>query len=498
MLVYAYIRVSTEEQAEKGNSLSEQRERLTAFCKVMDWDDPIWYVDDGYSAKDTRRPEINRLLEDVKNSNKEGVIVTTKLDRLSRNLYDILSLSRFFEKYKCKYVSATESFDTSTAAGRLTLQVLGMVAEFERERNSERVRDNMVSLAAKLEDFKAISRPCFGYDIIEGLYVPNLEEKMIVQKMADQAEAGIGPRNIAKWLNKEAKVFTKEGNLWHGKVVRELLLRETLIGDFVYNKTFRVGSKVYKRPEEEWTRIPNHHEPILDREQQAKIRIIFDGRKTVGRHVSDDTYLLSGLVRCSHCNSKMNGKLNRSFSKKLNQENLRYTYTCDGYIKKGICFHHHVSRDELENLVIQRIHEVANSAPGTIQISVAKPKTATLEKETISAKLEKLDRKLQKQIEAYEDELISREDLKKAKQRVEDERKRLLEALKEIEEGYSSSDHVKVQENAKQCLSDISPMDRFKTKQAIRQVIDHIEIKNGEAVKIVWALSKSNLSLVVS
>lgn len=63
--VAAYIRVSTDEQADKGNSLNEQQERLKAYCVAMGWSEPTFYIDDGYSAKDLRRPAIKKLLDDV-------------------------------------------------------------------------------------------------------------------------------------------------------------------------------------------------------------------------------------------------------------------------------------------------------------------------------------------------------------------------------------------------------------------------------------------------
>ncbi len=487
MKVFAYVRVSTEEQAEKGNSLNEQQERLTAYCKVMDWEDPVWYIDDGYSAKDTRRPKMTMMLDDVKHTPGAGVVITTKLDRLSRNLFDILSLSNYFDKHNFSYVSATESFDTSTAAGRLTLQVLGMVAEFERERNSERVRDNMLSMARKIMSDKTITRPCFGYDVINGVMTINLEEAIVLRKMADMADTGAGARAIAKWLNNEEKSLTKDGNEWHEKIVRELLQRETLIGNFVYNKTYKKGSRVIKRPEEEWIIVENHHDPILDHEQFKRIKKMFEGRKSIGRHISEDRYLLSGLVKCGHCGASMNGKVDRNYSKRLGRENIHYRYICDGYLKRANCFHHVVNRDALEGLIIKRIHEAADCAPGKLQLVVASPKKDTLERESIMTKLNKLDQKLQKQLEAYEDELISKGDLRKAKERVENDRQRLTEALKAIDEGIDHYEQRKVQEGIQKRLADISSMDRLKAKHAIREVIHKIEIKNGDNIQIEWS-----------
>ncbi|WFR64167.1 recombinase family protein [Paenibacillus amylolyticus] len=361
MRVFGYLRVSTDEQAEKGHSLNEQQERMSAYCRAMGWDDPIFFIEDGYSAKNLNRPKLTEMLQAVKEGSEPGIILTTKLDRLSRKLVDILNLNEYFNKQGFNYVSATEGFDTSTPAGRLVLQMLGMVAEFERERISERVRDNMTSLVRNTK--KVVSRPCFGYDVIDKEMVVNLEESLIIKEMAAWMIEGKGAREVAKRLNARG-VKTKDGNEWHEKVIRNLMQRETLIGKFVYNKTYKNGNKVVTRPESEWITIADHHDPILDLEEYEQIKGMFEGRKSVGRHVSDDRYLLSGLVVCKHCGAKMNGKMNRSFSKRLNQENIHYQYLCDGYLKKANCFHHFARRDEIESIVMNRIEQLVTAAQG--------------------------------------------------------------------------------------------------------------------------------------
>lgn len=483
MQVYGYIRVSTDEQAEKGNSLFEQEERIKAYCKVKDWPEPILFIDDGYSAKNIFRPDLTKLLDTVK-INRNGIVITTKLDRLSRKLFDILNLTQYFEKYDFNYVSATEGFDTSTPAGRLCLQMLGMVAEFERERNGERVRDNMLSLARN--STKIITRPCFGYDVIDGKMQVNIEEALIIQKMAQWAIAGEGSRTIAKRLNNDLLVKTKEGNEWHDKVVRDLLRRETLIGEFVYNKTTKKNNKVIKRPESEWIRLEDHHDPILDKDTFDKIIEIFEGRKTVGKHISDDTYLLTGLVVCAHCRSKMNGKTNRNFSKRLNQENIHYTYLCDGYLKKGTCYHHFIRRDELESLIIDNIKEVANSDPRTIKLVISKPLTNSINKESIRAKLEKIDKKMQKHLEAYSEDLITHHDLKNATEKATAEREALQKLLNEDEDNQIEIRKEQLHKKAKASIQDISSEDRVKVKQTIRQFIDCVEVSNGYDLNIIW------------
>lgn len=480
MKIAGYIRVSTDEQAEKGNSLIEQRDRLEAYCKSQGWPEPYIYEDDGYSAKDLRRPDLTNLFEDIKIKGYD-MIITTKLDRLSRRLFDILSVIEYLDKYNCSYASTSEPFDTQSSAGRMTLQMLGMVAEFERERNSERVRDNMRSLARKGD--KVITRPCYGYDVKNGTYVINVEESIFARKMRDLLYAGYGGREIARRINKLGS-RTKEGNLWNERTVRNYLPRETLTGDIVYNRTYKKGTQVITRPEEEWIWMRNQHEGIFSKEDNVKIKRILESRKTAGRHIDQSRYLLSGLVVCGHCGEKMNGKAER---KKEDREPRWFRYTCDGYIKKGNCFHHHVRREEIEALIISRIKKLAASAPGAIKLSVVKPKAQQQdEKSMIENRLKKLDQKMQRQIEAYEDELISPSDLRKARERIDKEREQLQKALHTAQEKNKEPDNANIHRNAKNLLSDVTSDDRLKAKHAIRQLVHKIVIQNGKDVKVTW------------
>lgn len=483
MRVYGYPRVSTDEQAERGHSLNEQIERMSAYSKAMGWEEPIFFIEDGFSAKNLNRPKMTELLKTVKENPGPGIVITTKLDRLSRKLVDILNLNDYFNKYGFNYVSATEGFDTSTPAGRLVLQMLGMVAEFERERISERVRDNMTSMARNTQ--KIITRPCFGYNVVEKELVINIEEALIIKEMASWVIDGKGAREVAKRLNARG-IKTKEGNEWHEKVVRELIQRETLIGKFVYNKTYRDGSKNITRPESEWIVKEDHHDPILTIEDHEKIKSMFEGRKTIGRHVTDDRYLLSGLVICKHCGSKMNGKMNRNFSKRLNRENVHYQYLCDGYLKKAICYHHFVRRDEIEEVIINRIEQLATQAPGTLKLVIAKKNEVKDEVEQLKTQLEKIDKKMQKQIDAYNDDLISAHDLKFASAKATLEREKIMKLLEESGSEKVEKEEIELQNRAKKSLKDIRSADRVKIKQSIRELIESITVSNGEELHVIW------------
>jgi site-specific DNA recombinase len=476
--IAAYIRVSTDEQADKGNSLAEQQERLSAYCKAMGWPEPTFYVDDGYSAKNLNRPAIKRLLEDVQ-QNKIGIVLTSKLDRLCRNLLDLLQVVELLNAHNCSYVSASESFDTSTASGRLTLQLLGTFAEFERERISERVKDNMLSIAKNTS--RAITRPCYGYDIVDGQYVINESEAYFVRMMFDLAEQGHGHRMIAKILNGRGAT-TKLGKPWDQVNVKRLMQTETIAGVMVYNKRQIKNGRTVKRDRSEWVIKENNHPAIIPLDRFERVQEIMRSRSRAKKHADSETYLLTGLVKCKHCGRNMKGSTARHKTK-YNQYTY-YRYICSSYILGYGCKHHTVHRDDLEQTIINQIKEIASASAKELKISVAHASSVADEIKNIKDQLARIDRRMQKQIEAYENDLISADDLKAARQRIETERQELKERLENLE--HKKANPEEVQKKAAQLLGEITGGDRVKAKHAIRQLIEEIQIEDGKLVDITW------------
>ena len=142
-----YIRVSTEMQVDK-DSLTTQEEQLVDYCKKHGVTQYKIYKDKGFSAKDTNRPELEKLLRDIKNKEIERVI-TTKLDRISRSLADLLKLIELFQDHAVDYVSIGNNIDTSSPEGRLMYSLVGTFAQFEREIIAERVSKTMNNRAKK-------------------------------------------------------------------------------------------------------------------------------------------------------------------------------------------------------------------------------------------------------------------------------------------------------------------------------------------------------------
>ena len=169
-----YIRVSTDFQAEEGYSIDAQKEQLTAYCVSKSIKNYEYYIDGGWSGSNIERPEIQRLIKDVKEDKISHVIVY-KLDRLSRSQKDTLYLIEdVFNPHGVDFVSLNESMDTSTPMGRLMLGILSAFAQLERENIRLRTRMGMKE-RVKAGLWMGGGRVPFGYDYDKekGILVPN-------------------------------------------------------------------------------------------------------------------------------------------------------------------------------------------------------------------------------------------------------------------------------------------------------------------------------------
>lgn len=141
--VVAYIRVSTEDQAESGLGMDAQRTRCKALCQVKDWPEPVFYVDDGISGTKpiSKRPGLNQLVEDAK-AGKIDAVVIPSLDRLGRRLIIVVNLiEQLCFNQHIALVSCKESFDTSSPQGTFVMHMFVAMAQLERDLISERTTD---------------------------------------------------------------------------------------------------------------------------------------------------------------------------------------------------------------------------------------------------------------------------------------------------------------------------------------------------------------------
>jgi site-specific DNA recombinase len=226
-----YCRVSTEDQA-KGFSLDAQRERLNAYCLSRGWDIGGVYVDDGFSGRNTKRPEYRRMLQETY---AWDVLLVLKMDRVHRNSRNFLAMIDFLKGEHKEFVSSMESLDTSSALGRFVMQLLQSIAQLESEQISERVFMGMSQKAKSGTGVLGGNDP-LGYRISEGQYVRVPDEARLVERIFGLVAAGRSLQDIADYLNKKGST-TKKGTAWNPVKLHRILHNPIYTGSIRWNGT---------------------------------------------------------------------------------------------------------------------------------------------------------------------------------------------------------------------------------------------------------------------
>ena len=207
-----YTRKSSEEGLDmEFNSLDAQREACEAY--VASQRSEGWatirdrYDDGGFSGGTLERPALKRLVEDIE-VGLIDVIVVYKIDRLSRSLMDFAKLVEVFDRNSVTFVSVTQSFNTTTSMGRLTLNILLSFAQFEREVIGERIRDKFA--ASRKRGMWMGGCVPIGYDVKDRKLVVNEAEAQTVRMIFERFAALGSASTLARALQVE-RVLNKRG-----------------------------------------------------------------------------------------------------------------------------------------------------------------------------------------------------------------------------------------------------------------------------------------------
>ena len=210
--------MSTARQADRGNSLEAQKERIERYAKALEYEIVGYEIDAGASAGSLERPGLKRALDRLDRFEANAIVVT-KLDRLSRSLRDMTGLvEAYFKDGDNFLISLNESIDTTTANGRMVLSILTCLAEWEREVAAERTQEVM-------QHMRETGRftggwPPFGWSVDEeGALVPNDAETDIIGKARELRGAGHPLRAIAGAIG----VNPRTGNDFDAKAVARML-----------------------------------------------------------------------------------------------------------------------------------------------------------------------------------------------------------------------------------------------------------------------------------
>ncbi len=268
------------------NSLDAQRESCEAYITSQKSEGwllvPDRYDDGGFSGGNIERPALKRLMADIE-AGKINVVVVYKIDRLTRSLMDFGKLVEVFERHGVSFVSVTQSFNTTTSMGRLTLNILLSFSQFEREISAERIRDKFS--ASKKKGMWMGGHPPLGYVVQNRRLVINDTEAETVRKIFHRFVESKSVTLIVRELAEAGTVGKYGGPLDRPSIYR-LLKNHLFIGEVAYHGEIYAGE----------------HQGIIERDLWDQVHTIMEGNNHYEpRKGSPQTSaLLKGVIRCQY------------------------------------------------------------------------------------------------------------------------------------------------------------------------------------------------------
>lgn len=390
--VAIYIRVSSEQQVKEGDSIAAQRDALIKYVNERsDLTLAGEYLDDGISGqKYTQRDELQRLLNDV-SAGKVDLIAFTKLDRWFRSVRHYTATQEILDKYKVPWIAIWEPiYDTTTPSGRLIVNQMMSIAQFEAENTSSRIRQVQAYKVAQGEVISG-STPA-GYSIIDKHLVPNEDADNVRLAFEIYSKTGNLNETLRQTAGLSGMPKTKPS-------LKKLLKNSKCIGEFRGN--------------------PSYCPPIVSRE------LFEDVQRKLPVNIKSDqknTYIFSGLVRCAECGGAFGGNIRRRT--RNGNQHLIIQYRCAKYYnhKYRTCGNNKV----LNENVLER-HILAHIRPD-IENVILSAETRQKPANDAKKRVQALSKKLDKLKELFLNDLISLEEYKVTREEIMTE----MEDLKRI------------------------------------------------------------------
>ena len=449
-----YIRVSTPEQAQEGYSINEQKERLEQYANAMNWVVSGEYIDPGYSGSNLNRPELTRLITEIKNYD---VVLVYKLDRLSRSQKDTMALIEdVFLKNNTDFVSMNESFDTSTPFGRAAIGLLATFAQLERENIKERMAMGMRG-RARNGFWKGSSRPPIGYNYKDGNLVIDEYEAVQIRELFSIAANGIpgltySAKNMSRYLNE--RYTNKYGNWSDSSGIKYTIRNKVYIGMVKYNEEY----------------FPGQHQPLVDLELFERANERFNKYlSTFGPHITYNKYMLSGITYCGLCGRPYYRRNSQTKPHGIKKE-YGY-YSCEGKKAniKDKCPSKIFRQEDLEQIVIKQISELKyHNWTQVEQKQDSKP---------LFQQLKAIDQKQERLIDLYSLGSIS-------KQQIDDRIKALNLERQKIKELLSGQETLNVADIINIAVT-IESADYATACDMVFTLVEKVVI-NGEEARIYW------------
>ena len=505
-LIAIYCRVSTEEQSENGYSIDEQERLLEEWCKKMGYVIYKCYSDRGISGKNIKdRPALKELLSDAK-AGKFDMVISWKINRVSRKLEDVLKIVNILEKNNITFKSYSEPFETDTPAGRMQFQMMALIGEFERGTIAQNVKMGMI---AKAKSGNWCGGRVLGYDLVpnnspeeekkgKNKLEINEKEAEIVRFIFNEYSKGKGYKAITNKMNKLG-YKTKKGNNFSVGSIRDILTNPVYIGEIRYNVRQNWSEKRRRNINPNPIRVKGKHEAIIDRELWDKVQLILESKKGKPSRIYDGEYPLTGILRCPKCGAGMVISRTTNTLADCTKKRIAY-YCCGNWKNKGtsVCNSNTIRVDKANEYVFKKIEElVSNEAMIKAVVKNInkerkdKVKPAKRLLGDIDKELEKLDKRKRKIFEAYEDDILTKEEFQTRKNELnekirilEEEKKPLLNTISEDVSEEIPYEFIKdILMNFSKVLN--SSVSREQQKKLLHMIISEITMNESREIESI-------------
>lgn len=373
--VALYIRVSGEEQKIKGLSLEAQQERLEEYARQQGWVVVGIYIDAAKTArKDMRkRSEFQKMINAVKRDEID-LLLFCRLDRWFRSVADYYKIMEILQTHHCDWKTTDEEYDTSTANGRLYINVKLSIAQNEADICSERIS---VVFDSKVQHGTVVSGNCpFGYVVNEEKRLAiDPDAAAIVRDAFNYYESSISQRGTIRHIRETYGVN------WCDATFRRMLSERLYTG--VYDSRGRYNE--------------NFCEPIISKEQFEHVQALTS--RNARSVPSGKVYIFTSVLKCAECNHNLVGYVTGPY----------YYYRCNQHFQRDRCSHNKSVRESyVEEWLFEHLGEELERCKleWDVQAAERKKKMRSTDKAVLKRKLTKLK-------ELYMDDLINIEEYKK-------------------------------------------------------------------------------------
>lgn len=400
----AYIRVSTNDQTEY--SPEAQLKAIKAYCKANDitLDPDHIYTDEGKSGrKAEKRPKFMEMISSAKRKPAPfDIILVHRFDRFARNRTDsVVYKSLLLKECGIKVISVTETIENDKFS-IIMESMLEAMAEYYSINLSEEVKKGMTEKATRGEP---LSIAPFGYKMVNKHLVPDGEKADIVKEIFNDFKSGIPYLKIAQKLNQRG-IRTTRGNLFENRTVEYILRNPVYCGYIRWNPTEKTR-RDYNHPD--LMIVKGTHTPIIDEQTFNEVKMRADKIKETYRKYYKPQYKpshwLVGLVTCSACGSSL--------------VNSGGYFVCNASVKGQCLTRNSIKAEKLENLVIKKLTEDANSDREIITLNTSGVSESVINKyNKIQAQIKDAQKKLQRVKISYEKGIDSLEEYGENKARI--------------------------------------------------------------------------------